>query len=75
MKKVSLLFFGLLAAAQNALAVVISPEQTTALTGAVEGGVSEYFTVLIAFAIVVIPVGIVVGLIWKFIPRVKGRGL
>lgn len=75
LKKLFLAVIGLVGLAQTASAAVITPEQTTALTTAMTSGFNEYWTVLIAIAAIAIPMGIIVGLIWKFMPRIKGRGI
>lgn len=75
MKRFFLLLAGLVGLASNSSAAVIDAAQTAAFTGAIQGGFTEYMTVLISVASIVIPIGIVVGLLWKFIPSVKGRNV
>lgn len=43
-------------AATNASAAVLSAEQTAELTGAVTSGAQEYFSIVIAVALVLIPI-------------------
>ena len=59
--------------ATKASADVMTADQVTAVTGALQAGMTEYFSIFIAFATIAIPFGLILALLYKFMPRVKGR--
>ena len=56
-------------------AAVLADGQVGELTSAMTAGSQEYFGTLFSIAVVTIPIALIAGLLWKFVPKIGGGSM